>query len=68
MEGSMQDWQSFVDTTQRELAQFLRPLTQIFPDQRLRRNGVQLIRGLIVGQVPHLTKAMWKGSEKGSSA
>nr|BAL55924.1 transposase [uncultured Chloroflexota bacterium] len=68
MESLPQNGQNFIQGTQKALKDFLQPLTRIFPDQRLRRNGEALIQGLIVSQSPHLTKAMWSGGEPNASA
>nr|WP_290667144.1 hypothetical protein [Ardenticatena sp.] len=53
-----QNGQNLVEATQETLREFLRPFPRIFPDRRLQRNGEALIRGLIVSQSPHVTKAM----------
>jgi len=67
MESLPQKGEELAQATQEALQAFLRPFTRIFPDQRLKRNGEALIRGLIVSQSPHLTKAMWSGSEPNAS-
>ncbi|RMF48685.1 MAG: hypothetical protein D6750_07165, partial [Bacteroidetes bacterium] len=60
--------QALIRATEKALKDFLQPFTSIFPDQRLKRNGEALIRGLMVSQSPHLTKAMWSGGEPNASA
>ncbi len=68
MESLSQNGQALDQVTQEAFGQFLKPFTSIFPDRRLRRNGEALIRGLIVSQSPHITKAMWAGNEQSVSA
>ncbi|PWH18552.1 MAG: hypothetical protein DDG59_05715, partial [Anaerolineae bacterium] len=63
-----QNWQYVAQSTEKALKDFLQPFLRIFPDQRLKRNGEALIRGLMVSQSPHLTKAMWSGGEPNASA
>jgi hypothetical protein len=68
MESLPQNGQAVIQATEKALKDFLQPFTRIFPDQRLKRNGQALIRGLIISQSPHLTKAMWSGGEPNASA
>ncbi len=68
MESVPQSGQELAQATRGALKQFIRPFIDIFPDRRLQRNGEELIRGVIVGQSPHITKAMWTGGEQSTSA
>jgi hypothetical protein len=68
MKSLPQNGHDLAQVTQESLKEFLRPFTRIFPDRRLQRNGEALIRGLIVSQSPHITKAMWTGGEPRASA
>ena len=43
---------------QEELEAFLAPLLAIFPDRRLQRVAVALVRGLVTARRPHITQAM----------
>jgi len=51
-----------------ELTSFLHPLWALYPDKRLQRTAVAMVRGLITAQTPHISKAMRIGREGEATA
>ena len=47
-----------------ELRAFLRPLWTIYPDKRLQRSVIGLVKGVITAQTPHISKAMHMGDSE----
>jgi len=51
-----------------ELTSFLQPLWALYPDKRLQRTAVAMVKALITAQTPHISKAMRIGREGEATA